>query len=59
MRGLKIAQPVQLRLVFFAAPEPLQLWAGLPEVTQGRVLALLARLIARGVVVGSEAEEEA
>lgn len=50
MRGLRIAPPVQLRLVPFVAPRRSEVWAGLPEATQGQVLALLARLIARGVV---------
>lgn len=49
MRRLRIAPPVQLRLVPQAAPAN-EVWARLPEVAQGRVLALLARLIARSVV---------
>jgi hypothetical protein len=35
-----------------------EVWAGLPEATQGRVLALLARLIARGVVDVDSNDEE-
>ena len=57
MRRLNIAQPVQLRLVSLAAPDPTEVWDGLPEVTKGRVLALLARLVARGVVVSDHDEE--
>ena len=59
MRRLNIAQPVQLRLVSLAAPDPTEVWDGLPEVTKGRVLALLARLVARGVVSGTVEEEMA
>ncbi len=58
MRRLKIAQPVQLRLVHSVAPTRREVWAELPEATRDRVLALLARLIARGVVTESEGGEE-
>lgn len=54
MRRLNISQPVQLRLVSLDAPTRSEVWAGLPEVTKGRVLALLARLVARGVVMEGE-----
>jgi hypothetical protein len=50
LRRLRIAPPVQLRLVPLVAPRRSEVWAGMPEASQGRVLALLARLIARGVV---------
>lgn len=50
MRRLRIAPPVQLRLVSPPAPNANEVWARLPEAAQGRVLVLLARLIARGVV---------
>jgi len=50
LRRLRIAPPVQLRLVPLVAPRRSEVWAGMPEATQGQVLALLARLIARGVV---------
>ncbi len=56
MRRLNIAQSTQLRLDSFAAPTRTEVWAGLPEVTKGRVLALLARLVAR--VVSGTVEEE-
>jgi hypothetical protein len=59
LRRLRIAPPVQLELVHAAAPTRNEVWAGLPEATQGQVLALLARLIARGVVdAGTDHEEE-
>ncbi|MGH7732181.1 MAG: hypothetical protein ACREOE_00405 [Gemmatimonadales bacterium] len=55
MRRLRIAAPVQLALVLGeeAMTAPL-VWPGMPEQTQTEVLALLARLIARGVVVDEE-----
>ena len=59
MRRLNIAQSTQLRLDSFAAPTRTEVWAGLPEVTKGQVLALLARLVARGVVSGTGEEETA
>jgi len=59
LRRLRIAPPVQLRLVPPAVPERREVWAGLPEATQSQVLALLARLIARGVVDADiDTEEE-
>ena len=57
MRRLRIAPPVQLQLVRPVVPAPAEVWAGLPEATQGQVLALLARLIARGVVDADTDEE--
>lgn len=50
MRRLRIAPPVQPRLVPLAAPTPNEVWAHLPEAAQGRALALLSRLIARSVI---------
>jgi hypothetical protein len=58
LRRLRIAPPVQLRLVPSAVPFRREVWAGLPEATQGQVLALLARLIARGVVDADADHEE-
>lgn len=58
MRRLRIAPPVQLRLVPSVVPFRREVWAGLPEATQGRVLALLARLIARGVVDADRGQED-
>jgi len=57
---LRIAPPVQLELVpgspSHARPP---VWAQMPEAAQGRVLVLLARLIARGVVeLADDANEE-
>lgn len=57
MRRLKIAPPVQLQLVPPAAPAPSELWAGLPDATKDRVLALLARLVMRGVLADDEEKE--
>lgn len=60
MSRLRIAPPAQLELVPgpSSAARP-QVWAGLSEAAQGRVLALLARLIAKGVVdVADEPTEE-
>ena len=58
MRRLSIARPVQLRLASFAAPIRNEVWADLPAATKGNVVALLARLVARGVVAGDGNEEE-
>ena len=58
MRTLRIAGgPVQLSMTVRAADaEPCgeQLWAGLPDGTQARLLSLFARLIARTVIVEDE-----
>lgn len=55
MRRLRIAAPVQLTLVLGEETvRPALVWPGMPDQAQTEVLALLARLIARGVV----AEEE-
>ena len=58
LRRLSIARPVQLRLASFAAPIRNEVWADLPAATKGNVVALLARLVARGVVAGDGNEEE-
>jgi len=56
---LRIAPPVQLKLVpgspSHARPP---VWAQMSDAAQGRVLVLLARLIARGVVELADANEE-
>jgi hypothetical protein len=57
LRRLNIAQPVQLPLDPSVAPTHSEVWAGLPEVMKGRILALLTRLVTRGVVVGDQQEE--
>ena len=57
MRRLRIAGAVQLSMSMTAdAAEPCgeELWAGLPEQTQARLLSLFARLIARTVIIEEE-----
>jgi hypothetical protein len=60
LRRLRIAGgPVQLSMSVSAADaEPCgdELWAGLPDETQARLLCLFARLIARSVSVEEEEE---
>ena len=54
MRRLRIAAPVQLSLAL-PTDQPrsgVELWALLPNAARERVLVLLARLIARGVIDG-------
>ena len=52
MRALRVAvDPIQLVLPDLAPPPASQRWWSLPEATRGEVLALLARLIARGVLI--------
>lgn len=60
MRGLRIAGPVQLSMGVPADDVEgcgEQLWAGLPDETQARLLSLFARLIARTVVIEKQEEE--
>ena len=55
MRRLRIAAPVQLPLALQSAPiASEELWLRLSEAAQAEVLALLARLIVRGVVDDEE-----
>jgi hypothetical protein len=55
LRALRIdAAPVQLALSDPDLDDPLQRWWELPEATRVAVLTLLARLIARGVLVDDE-----
>jgi hypothetical protein len=59
MRRLRIAGLVQLSMSVPADAGELtgeQLWAGLPDETQARLLSLFARLIARSVMVEEEEE---
>lgn len=59
MRGLRIAAPVQLSLGLRGLseePAPQELWQGLPDDAQASLLSLVARLIARSVVI-EESEE--
>ncbi len=52
MRALRIAPACQLAL--FGSPAvPGGLWEGLPDHARAEVLALLARIIARGVLAGA------
>jgi hypothetical protein len=51
LRALRIAAPVQLGLdLSDVPPSPQERWPALPEKRRAEVLALLARLIARGIV---------
>jgi hypothetical protein len=57
LRGLRIAAPVQLSLMLRASgeePASRELWQGLPDEAQARLLSLFARLIARSVVIEEE-----
>jgi hypothetical protein len=58
MRRLRIAAPVQLPLTLSSGevPRGLQLWSALPDAVREQVLVLLARLIARGVIVDDPRE---
>lgn len=52
MRRLRITAPCQLPLPLPTEPmRSEELWPILPEPARAKVLALLARLIARGVIV--------
>ena len=50
MRKLRIAAPGQLPLALPEAVAVADRWWALPEATRARVLTLLARLIANGLV---------
>jgi hypothetical protein len=52
MRVLRIAPARQLALFAGQAGPAAGQWLGLPEQARAEVLALLARIIARGVVAG-------
>jgi hypothetical protein len=57
LRRLRIARAVQLSMRLpadVAEPSGDELWAGLPDETQVRLLSLFARLIARTVVIEEE-----
>ena len=57
MRALRVAAPVQLALLTEPGyPTPAERWSRLPEPTRADVLVLLARLIARGVLVDDAAD---
>jgi hypothetical protein len=58
MRMLRIARPAQLALAGGSPTLHQEVWAGLPETARRRALALLARMIARGVLdTGMPGEE--
>ncbi len=57
MRTLRIARPAQLALTV-GSPAPREVWAGQPQAARRQALALLARMIARGVIdTGIRGEE--
>ena len=57
MRTLRIARPGQMACSGLSARHR-EVWAGLPETARRRALALLARMIARGVLdTGMPGEE--
>lgn len=62
MRRLRIAGAAALQLSMSlpadaCEPAAQELWAGLPDDTQARLLSLFARLIARTVIVEEEEEQ--
>jgi hypothetical protein len=58
MRTLRIARPAQLALTGGLPARHREVWAGLPEAARRQALALLARMIARGVLdTGMPGEE--
>lgn len=54
MRLLRVAGPCQLSLGLSDLPVSANRWQGLPEENRGQVLALLARLIARGALIDTD-----
>lgn len=58
MRMLRIARPAQLALADGLPASHREVWAGLPEAARRRALALLARMIARGVLDAGIGGEE-
>ena len=58
MRTLRITRPVQLAVVGGVPACHREVWAGLPETARQRALAVLARMIAKGVLdTGTPGEE--
>jgi hypothetical protein len=51
LRVLRVAGPCQLSLGLFDLPVSASRWQTLPEESRGQVLALLARMIAKGALV--------
>ncbi|MBF6558363.1 MAG: hypothetical protein IVW52_19885 [Acidimicrobiales bacterium] len=59
MRALRVsADTIQLVLPDLDPARPTERWWSLPECTRSEVLTLLARLIARGVLIDPEDIEE-
>lgn len=55
MRALRVAaDPVQLPLPDVASAAPAERWWLLPDAVRGEILTLLARLIARGVLISDD-----
>jgi hypothetical protein len=55
LRALRVApDTVQLALPDLGSARPAERWWSLPESTRGEVLTLLARLIARGVLIAPD-----
>jgi hypothetical protein len=55
LRALRVAaDPVQLALPDLDPAGPAERWWSLPEATRSEVLRLLARLIARGVLIDAD-----
>ena len=58
MRTLRIARPAQLARAGGMPALHREVWAGLPEAARRQALALLARMIAKGVIgAGIRGEE--
>lgn len=58
MRTLRIARPARLGLAGGSTALHREVWAGLPEAARRQALAVLARMIARGVIdTGIRGEE--
>ncbi len=58
MRTLRIARPAGLGLAGGSPAPHREVWAGLPEAARRQALALLARMIAKGVIdTGIRGEE--
>jgi hypothetical protein len=59
LRALRVAaDTVQLALPDLAPARPAERWWSLPESTRSEVLTLLARLIARGVLIDPDGTDE-
>jgi len=54
LRVLRVATPCQMALQLVSDHDAPQRWNGLPDDVRRQVLTLLARLIARGVVVDDD-----